>query len=88
MERTCLVSRVKAPPAALLRFTVQTGQLVFDTDHKAPGRGGYVIKSAEALDKLPKLKGKIAHFMKVKKVELTQEEIEKVKAQIKNGEFA
>jgi predicted RNA-binding protein YlxR (DUF448 family) len=79
MERTCLVTKTKAHPDALLRFTVQNGGLVFDRDHKAEGRGGYVIKDKAALAKLPKLAGKIAYFLKVKKVEVSGEEIEQAK---------
>lgn len=80
MERTCLVTKQKASPAALFRFTVQAGQLVFDTDVKQSGRGGYVVKSLEALEKLPNLKGKLAYFLKVKKIEIPEEEIECMKA--------
>jgi predicted RNA-binding protein YlxR (DUF448 family) len=83
MERTCLVTKRKAHPKALFRFTVQAGVLVFDTNVKQAGRGGYVVKSVEALEKLPKLKGKLAHFLKVKNVEVSQEELEKVKAILK-----
>lgn len=79
MERTCLVTKQKAPVEALFRFTVQEGQLVFDTDVKQPGRGGYIIKSVEALEKLSKLKGKVAHFLKVKKIEISEDELERVK---------
>ncbi|NCP67634.1 YlxR family protein [bacterium] len=81
MERTCLVTKTKAHPSALLRFTVQNGQLVFDETFKASGRGGYVLKDKVALEKLPKLAGKIAYFLKKKKVEVSLDELEKVKAQ-------
>lgn len=79
MERTCLVTKQKGNPSAFLRFTVQTGKLVFDEGVKAPGRGGYIIKQAEALDKLKKLSGKVAYFLKAKKVEVTDAEIERGK---------
>ncbi len=82
MERTCLVTKQKASPEALFRFTVHNGQLVFDTDTKQPGRGGYVVKSVEALEKLPKLKSKIAYFLKVKKIEISADEIEKARRMI------
>lgn len=82
MERTCLVTKTKAHPSALLRFTVQNESLVFDEAVKAPGRGGYIIKDKTVLEKLPKLAGKIAYFLKVKKVEISQEEIEKVRHRI------
>jgi len=82
MERTCLVTKQKAPASALFRFTVQGGQLVFDTDVKQAGRGGYVVKSEEALEKLPKLRGKLAHFLKVRQVEISADEVEKVRQMI------
>ena len=82
MERTCLVTKTKASPAKLLRFTVVEGQLVFDEKHKAPGRGGYVLKSAEAIAKLPKLAGKIAYFLKAKKVEVNEAELERGKTML------
>jgi predicted RNA-binding protein YlxR (DUF448 family) len=82
MERTCLVTKIKAHQGAFFRFTIQAGQLVFDTVFKAAGRGGYVVKDVSALDKLPKLAGKIAYFLKVKKVEVAAEEIERVKTLI------
>ena len=61
--------------AKLLRFTVQEGKIVFDpTDFEVPdfplgetpgqGRGGYVIPDTDAIAKLPKMKGKIEHFLK------------------------
>lgn len=77
MKRTCLVTKVKAHPDALLRFTVQKGHLIFDQQVKAEGRGGYVVKDAEVLQKLSKLAGKIAYFLKVKKVAISDEEIKK-----------
>lgn len=80
MERTCLVTKQKADPKDLLRFTVIEGQLIFDGRAKAPGRGGYVIKDANAIEKLPKMAGKIAYFLKVKKVEVSEDEIEKGKS--------
>lgn len=79
MERTCLVTKTKAHPGAFLRFTVQNGQLVFDTIKKAPGRGGYIVKDIKALEKLPRLSGKIAYFLKVKKAEVCNEEIKRAK---------
>ncbi len=79
MERTCLVTKTKAHPSALLRFTVQNCELVFDTNKKASGRGGYIVKDIKSLEKLPKLAGKIAYFLKVKKVEVSAEEIKKGK---------
>ena len=82
MERTCLVTKAKAPATALLRFTVQNGVLVFDENSKNPGRGGYVIKEISALEKLPKLSGKIAYFLKVKSVKVEADEIERAKALI------
>ena len=82
MERTCLVTKTKAHPSAFLRFTIQNGQLVFDGEVKAAGRGGYVIKDVSALEKLPKLAGKVAYFLKVKKVEITEDAIESAKANL------
>ena len=82
MERTCLVTKAKAHTTALLRFTVKNGQLMFDDVVKAPGRGGYVVKDVSVLEKLPKLAGKIAYFLKVKKVEVSANEIERAKALI------
>jgi predicted RNA-binding protein YlxR (DUF448 family) len=79
MERTCLVTKQKAPVEALLRFTVQNRKLVFDGAVKASGRGGYVIKEIVAIEKLPKLAGKVAYFLKVKKVEVSDEEIAQAK---------
>ena len=80
MKRTCLITKTVAGPETLLRFTVVSGQLVFDGSVKAPGRGGYVVKDANAIDKLGKMAGKIAYFLKVKKVEVGEEEIERGKS--------
>ncbi len=66
--RTCLVTGKKDEAETFFRFTVQDGRLVFDTHQKASGRGGYVVKEVEALDKLSFLNKKIVHFMNVKKV--------------------
>ena len=79
MERTCLVTKKKLAPSQLLRFTVVDNCLVFDGLNKAPGRGGYVIRSAEALEKLLKLSGKMAYFLRTKRVEVSAEEIERGK---------
>jgi len=39
-----------------------------------------VVKDANAIDKLGKMAGKIAYFLKVKKVEVGEEEIERGKS--------
>lgn len=84
MERTCLVTKTIADPKDLLRFTIVDGQLVFDStpSKKGVGRGGYVIAEAEAIEKLPKLSGKIAYFLKVKRVEVSVEAIERGKSKL------
>lgn len=60
--RTCLVTGQKYEKHELLRFTIVDGQLVFDPDQKMPGRGGYVHQ--DVVSKLPKMRGKVAHFLK------------------------
>jgi len=62
--RTCLVTGEKREQHELLRFVVQDGKLVFESDEKKlPGRGGYVLPDLKTLEKLPKLQKKIAHFL-------------------------
>lgn len=63
--RTCLVTGKKADSSAFFRFTNSDGILIFDPlKVKNLGRGGYVFKSEEVLDQLPKLQKKISHFLK------------------------
>ncbi len=69
--RTCIVTGQKREKSELLRFVVQDGKLVFDRMQKISGRGGYVLETPENLEKLKKLGGKICHFLKVKKVDMS-----------------
>lgn len=62
--RTCLVTGQKLEQSCMCRFTIVKGGIVFDEDTKNSGRGGYVVNEPQAIEKLPKLKKKIAHFMK------------------------
>ena len=54
----------KAEQSAFFRFTVQNGHLVFNTNKKNKGRGGYVEKNEKSLEKLKKLGKKLSHFLK------------------------
>ena len=64
----------------LCRFTVFSHALVFDRDMKNPGRGGYVLKDRAIVEKLPKMKGRIKHFMNITgSFEIAESEIEWVK---------
>ena len=62
--RTCLVTGKKAESSAFFRFTAQKGILVFDISKKNKGRGGYVEKSMNSLEKLKKLEKKLSYFLK------------------------
>ncbi|MCF7917921.1 DUF448 domain-containing protein [Candidatus Gracilibacteria bacterium] len=73
--RTCFVTGEKKEQSELFRFIICEGKLHFDEKKPAFGRGGYVSKSLEALEKLPKIKGKISHFLKVKDFEIRELEI-------------
>lgn len=74
--RTCLVTGKKADPSAFFRFTLTPeGRVRFDDLKKNPGRGGYVIKNKEALQKLPRLSKKISHFLK-KNVTIDEETVQ------------
>lgn len=70
--RTCLVTGKKLPKKQLLRFVVQEGSIVFDEKALLSGRGGYVQNIPEIIEKLnsPKVKKKIAYFMKGKNREV------------------
>lgn len=74
--RTCLVTGKKAEQSAFFRFTVQNGNLVFDSTKRNTGRGGYVIPSETALQKLPHLQKKIAHFLKTSVLPIQPESIQ------------
>lgn len=80
--RTCLVTGKKSASADFFRFVIQDGNLLFDTNKKNPGRGGYVLKTKEALEKLQKISGKIKHFLKSKKCDISdtviRDQIEKL----------
>lgn len=80
--RTCLITNTKSDPSDFFRFTIQDGKLVFDTHKKNPGRGGYVKKNTEALEKLAKIPGKIMHFLKSKKCEISDTVIAEQKAKV------
>ena len=69
--RTCFVTGQKIEKSELLRFVVQDGKFVFDRKQSAPGRGGYVLETVKNLEKLKKLGGKICHFLKVKKIDMS-----------------
>lgn len=75
-ERTCLVTGQKAEKSAFFRFVIRDGKLVFDNSKISSGRGGYVCKTVEALEKLSKLKSKICHFLKRKDFEIDASVIE------------
>lgn len=72
--RTCLVTGKRLPPEQLKRFTIKDGELTFDIPPdkegckgvKNPGRGGYVTNDTKIIAKLPKLTGKIRHYLRVK----------------------
>ena len=83
--RTCLVTGKKGEPSQFFRFTIIDGELIFDVDAKNLGRGGYVIKEVQALDRLPHLIKKVVHFMKVTgSLKIEKEVIEKQKGRITN----
>lgn len=79
--RTCLVTGKKENPKNLFRFTVQNGVLIFDKSFrkKHPGKGGYVIKSEQALEKLKFLSKKVAYFLKEERVLIEEKVIEEQK---------
>ena len=78
--RTCIVTGEKKDQKELLRFTVQGEQLFFDQG-KVCGkwRGGYVVSSVSALDKLSKLGKKVGYLLRAPKVKIDLVEIERVK---------
>ncbi len=76
--RTCLISNKKVEKSAFLRFTIQNGTLKFDDRPPAPGRGGYIFPTIKNLEKLKsqKTKGKLIHFLKVKKLRIDESEVD------------
>ena len=54
VERMDIVSRKKFPIAELFRLTLCEGKLTLDKDDTLPGRGIYVHKDLETLEKLKK----------------------------------
>ncbi len=77
--RTCLISNKKAEKSVFLRFTVQNNNLVFDKKRPATGRGGYVFPTVKNLEKLksPQIKKKLIYFLKIKKLEISEQEIDR-----------
>ncbi|HDS15989.1 MAG TPA: YlxR family protein [Proteobacteria bacterium] len=47
--RSCLICRQKTLKNNLCRFVKVEDRLVWDRDHRAPGRGHYLCKNAECL---------------------------------------
>lgn len=82
--RTCLITGKKAEISAFFRFTQQKGKIIFDPpDKKNPGRGGYVLKDRDALEKMKKLSRKLSHFLKIKnKVIIEEADIQYQKSQL------
>ncbi len=78
-QRTCIVTKKKAEQRNLLRFFADEGFLRFDdpkSNKKGEGRGGYVVRDAESIKKLPKLVGKVSFLLK-KKVKIEESEIKR-----------
>ncbi len=51
-ERTCIVTRVKRPPEAMIRFVLAPdGRLVADVARRLPGRGVWISPDARLLEK-------------------------------------
>ena len=79
--RTSLVSGKKGEATDFLRFTARGGRLIFDPPgRKNPGRGGYVERSSAMIEKLSskKILGKVAHFLRVKKISIDQKTLREV----------
>ena len=84
--RTCLVTKIKAEPRELLRFVVREGELKFDrSKQKQPGRGGYVVRTPEAIGKLPKLTKKVSHFLRCGACRCEEAELAWAKGQCEEG---
>jgi predicted RNA-binding protein YlxR (DUF448 family) len=64
--RTCIVTGKKSEQSAFFRFTLQNTTLIPDTHQKNKGRGVYVSKTIQALEKLPRLHKKIIHSVRTK----------------------
>ncbi len=66
--RTSIITGKKDEQKNFWRFTCQDGVLVQDGKTPNPGRGIYTEKDPELCKKLPKLRGKIAYKLGVKKI--------------------
>jgi predicted RNA-binding protein YlxR (DUF448 family) len=64
-ERTCLFCRKCSPKGELLRFVWDGSKIVWDQDHRLPGRGGYCHQRVECLSRL----GEMAAWSRALKVE-------------------
>lgn len=50
--RTCVVCRRTGEKGDLARVVANGGKLIFDKDHRMPGRGAYVHRKAECMMRL------------------------------------
>lgn len=60
--RKCVVCREHADKSELIRFVKQNGEVRIDTENKLSGRGAYVHKSKECVEKLIKRRALNAAF--------------------------
>ncbi len=50
--RTCIVSRKKLHKEYLVRFVIVNNNLELDSNYQIPGRGFYILKDKEILNKV------------------------------------
>lgn len=64
-ERTCIVCRTKQPKNNLTRIVLdKTGKINVETGSKLEGRGAYICKAQECVDKLIKTRALNRTFKK------------------------
>ena len=55
-QRTCIVCRRSAGKSELLRFVWSESRIVWDSDRKLPGRGGYIHPNWSCVCKMSELR--------------------------------
>lgn len=85
--RTCILSRVEAPRAGLIRLALSPeGEVLPDVRAKAPGRGAWIgVNRAELAASVEKLRGALARAFKTGDIRIPDDLGERIAAQLQRA---